>query len=95
MPYVNKKRPYKKEYEQQKARGEHENRMERQRARRAIDKNGVDKNKNGKADKREGKDVSHNKALSRGGSNKDGVKIESRSKNRSRNYQKKGPKPKR
>lgn len=89
MPYVNKKRPYKKEYEQQKARGEHKNRMERQRARRAIDKNGVDKNKNGKADKREGKDVSHNKALSRGGSNKDGVKIESRSKNRSRNYKKK------
>jgi len=95
MPYVNKKRPYKKEYQQQKARGEHENRMERQRARRAIDKNGVDKNKNGKADKREGKDVSHNKPLSRGGSNKDGVKIESRAKNRSRNYQEKGPKPKR
>ena len=95
MPYVNKKRPYKKEYQQQKARGEHENRMERQRARRAIDKNGVDKNKNGKADKREGKDVSHNKPLSRGGSNKDGVKIESRARNRSRNYQKKGPKPKR
>jgi len=95
MPYVTKKRPYKKEYQQQKARGEHEDRMERQRARRAIDKNGVDKNKNGKADKREGKDVSHNKPLSRGGSNKDGVKIESRAKNRSRNYQKKGPKPKR
>jgi hypothetical protein len=95
MPYVNKPRPYKKEYQQQVARGEHENRMERQRARRAIDKNGVDKNKNGKADKREGKDVSHNKPLSRGGSNKDGVKIESRAKNRSRNYQKKGPKPKR
>lgn len=94
MPYVNKKRPYKKEYEQQKARGEHENRMERQRARRAIDKNGVDKNKNGKADKREGKDVSHNKPLSRGGSNKDGVKIESRSRNRSRNYKKKGPQKK-
>jgi len=95
MPYVNKPRPYKKEYQQQVARGEHDNRMERQRARRAIDKNGVDKNKNGKADKREGKDVSHNKPLSRGGSNKDGVKIESRAKNRSRNYQKKGPKPKR
>jgi hypothetical protein len=95
MPYVNKPRPYKKEYQQQVARGEHKNRMERQRARRAIDKNGVDKNKNGKADKREGKDVSHNKPLSRGGSNKDGVKIESRAKNRSRNYQKKGPKPKR
>jgi hypothetical protein len=89
MPYVNKKRPYKKEYEQQKARGEHEDRMERQRARRAVDKKGVDRNKNGKADKREGKDVSHNKPLSRGGSNKDGYKIESRSKNRSRNYKKK------
>ena len=92
MPYVTKKRPYKKEYQQQKARGEHEDRMERQRARRAIDKEGVDRNKNGKADKREGKDVSHNKPLSRGGSNKDGVKIESRSANRSRNYKKKGPK---
>ena len=92
MPYVNKKRPYKKEYQQQKARGEHENRMERQRARRAIDKEGVDRNKNGKADKREGKDVSHNKPLSKGGTNKDGVKIESRSANRSRNYKKKGPK---
>ena len=38
MPYVNKPRPYKKEYEQQVARGEHERRMERQRGRRAIDK---------------------------------------------------------
>jgi hypothetical protein len=92
MPYVNKKRPYKKEYEQQKARGEHENRMERQRARRAMDKEGVDRNKNGKADKREGKDVSHNKPLSKGGTNKDGVRVESPSKNRSRNYKKKGPK---
>jgi hypothetical protein len=89
MPYRNKPRPYKKEYKQQKARGEHENRMERQRARRKIDKTGVDKNKNGKADKREGKDVSHKKALSKGGSNKDGVRIESKRKNRSRNYQKK------
>jgi len=84
-----RKRNYKKEYEQQKARGEHENRMERQRARRAIDKDGVDRNNNGKADKREGKDVSHKKALSKGGSNKDGVTIESPSKNRSRNYKKK------
>lgn len=86
MPYKNKPRPYKKEYQQQKSRGEHADRMERQRARRAIDKNGVDRNKNGKADRREGKDVSHNKPLSRGGTNKHGYKIESRSKNRSRNY---------
>lgn len=89
MPYTKKPRPYKKEYEQQKKRGEHPARMERQRARRKIDKTGVDKNNNGKADRREGKDVSHKKPLSRGGSNKDGVKIESKSKNRSRNYKKK------
>jgi|TARA_B100000579_G_C22127055_1_gene530237 hypothetical protein len=89
MPYKNKPRPYKKEYQQQKARGEHADRMERQKARRKMDKTSVDKNKNGKADKREGKDISHNKPLSRGGSNKDGVRIESKSKNRSRNYKKK------
>ena len=71
MPYVNKPRPYKKEYQQQKARGEHEARMERQRARRAMDKKGKDANKNGKADKREGKDIAHKKALSKGGTNKD------------------------
>ena len=92
MPYKNKPRPYKKEYEQQKARGEHEARMERQRARRKMDKEGEDKNNNGKADKREGKDVSHKKALSKGGSNKDGVTVESRSKNRARNYKKKSSK---
>ena len=57
--------------------------MERQRARRKIDKEGKDLNKNGKADKREGKDVAHKKALSKGGSNKDGVKIISSRKNRS------------
>ena len=83
MPYVNKPRPYKKEYDQQKARGELDERMERQRARRKIDKTGVDKDNDGKADRREGKDVAHVKALSKGGSNKDGVKIQSPSKNRS------------
>ena len=56
--------------------------MERQRARRKVDKTGVDKNKNGKADKREGKDIAHKKPLSRGGTNKDGYKIQSRKKNR-------------
>ena len=83
MPYVNKPRPYKKEYDQQKARGELDERMERQRARRKIDKTGADKDNNGKADRREGKDVAHVKALSKGGSNKDGVKIQSPRKNRS------------
>ncbi len=67
--------------------------MERQRARQKMDakakKKGGDKNKNGKADKREGKDVSHKKALSKGGKNKDGITIESKKKNRSRNYKKK------
>jgi hypothetical protein len=70
----------------------HEARMERQRARRAVDakakKNGGDRNRNGIADKREQRDISHDKALSRGGTNKDGYRLESRSKNRSRNYQK-------
>jgi hypothetical protein len=75
-------RNYKKEYRLQKARGEHEDRMERQRARRKMDKTGKDANKNGKADKREGKDVAHKKPLSRGGSNKDGVSVQSRSRNR-------------
>lgn len=72
MPY--KVRPYKKEYQQQLDRGEHEDRMERQRARRALDKKGVS---------RKGKDVAHVKALSKGGSNKDGYKLQSPHKNRS------------
>jgi len=83
MPYKNKPRPYKKEYQQQKARGEHGNRIERQRARRKIDKTSKDANGNGKADKREGRDVSHKRALSKGGKNKHGVTIQSASKNRS------------
>jgi hypothetical protein len=82
MTYVNKPRPYKKEYQQQKARGEHEARMERQRARRKVDKTGKDANKNGVADRREGKDVAHKKALIKGGSNKDGVTVQSRKTNR-------------
>ena len=85
MPYVNKPRPYKKEYEQQKARGEHERRMERQRARRAIDKKYKDdpRDKDHTAEAREGKDVAHVRALDKGGSNKDGLRIQSASKNRS------------
>jgi hypothetical protein len=83
MPYVNKPRPYKKEYQQQLERGEHPNRMERQRARRAVDKTGKDGNHNGEADSREGKDIAHRKALSKGGSNKDGYFIQSAAGNRS------------
>jgi len=43
----------------------------------------ADKNGNNIADKREGKDVAHVKALSKGGTNKDGVRLESAAKNRS------------
>ena len=67
-------RDYKQEYKTQVARGEHENRMERQRARRKLDKDGVD---------RKGRDVAHVVALSKGGSNKDGIRLQSPSKNRS------------
>ena len=48
-----------------------------------MDKKGKDANGNGVADKREGKDIAHKKPLSKGGSNKDGVTIQSKSKNRS------------
>jgi len=48
--------------------------MERQRARRKLDAEGV---------ARKGKDVAHVKALSKGGSNSDGVKLQAPSKNRS------------
>ena len=65
---------YKQEYATQKARGELPDRMERQRARRKLDAEGVN---------RKGKDVAHVKALSKGGSNKDGVKLQPPSVNRS------------
>lgn len=50
MPYVNKPRPYKKEYAQQVERGELPARMDRQRARNEMDAKGVD---------RTGKDIDH------------------------------------
>ena len=83
MPYVNKPCPYKKEYQQQLARGEADERLERQRARESIDNKSADRNKDGRADVREGKDVAHVKALSKGGSNKNGVRLQSPSANRS------------
>ena len=48
MPYTKSPRPYKAEYKKQKTRGEHADRMERQRARRKMDATSVDANKNGK-----------------------------------------------
>ena len=74
MPYTKSPRPYKHEYEMQKKRGELPDRMERQRARRELDAKGVN---------RKGKDVAHVKALSKGGSNKNGVRLQPPSKNRS------------
>jgi hypothetical protein len=76
MAYKNKEdRNVQREYELEKKRaGAHEARMERQRARRKLDKEGID---------RTGKDVAHVKALSKGGSNKNGVRLEPPSKNRS------------
>ena len=82
MPYVNKPRPYKKEYEQQVARGEHERRMERQRGRRAIDKRDTG-TVTKESPKRKGRDVAHVVALDKGGTNKDGLRIESAGRNRS------------
>lgn len=79
MPYTKSPRPYKAEYKKQVERGEHENRMERQKARRKMDKDGVD---------RTGKDIDHVKMLSKGGSNADGVRLMSPSKNRARNGKK-------
>lgn len=74
MPYTKTPRPYKHEYQMQLKRGEHERRMERQRARNEYDKKGIS---------RKGKDVAHVKALSKGGSNRDGTRLEAPSKNRS------------
>ena len=85
MPYTKSPRPYDHEYDMQKKRGEHPDRMDRQRARRKVDASSPDKNGNGKADKREGKDIDHVKMLSKGGSNKDGLRIVSPTKNRARN----------
>ena len=82
MPYTKSPRPYKHEYEKQKERGELPARMERQRARRAIDKRDTG-TVTQESPKRKGKDVAHVLALDKGGSNKDGLRIESAARNRS------------
>jgi hypothetical protein len=75
MPQKPEDRNYAHERALEKKRpGAHEARMERQRARRALDKKGVN---------RKGKDVAHVKALAKGGSNKDGYFLEAPLKNRS------------
>jgi hypothetical protein len=77
MPYVNKPRPYKKEYEQYQGTEEQKKkRAERNAARRKL-------LKEGKVAKGDGKDVAHRKAIDKGGSIKDGVRVESKTANRS------------
>jgi len=81
MPYKNPK-DRKKQKNPPVGSKAHEARMERQRARRKFDR------EKGYS-KRKGKDISHNKSLHNGGSNKDGYKVEDSSTNRSRNYKRK------
>ena len=84
MPYVNKQRSYKREWEKQQERDEKKLRAARERARYHMDNNGVDKNKNGKADRREGKDIDHIQPLSKGGTNsKSNLRVVKPSTNRS------------
>jgi len=86
MPYVNKKRPYKKEYAEYHGTEEQKkNRAKRNAARRKMEKAG-------KVSKGDGKDVSHKKAISKGGTNgKRNLRVESDNTNRSfaRNSRKK------
>ena len=80
MPYVNKPRPYKKEYKQQKARGERLARNARERARYEA----KNKGKDGKITDVKGEDIDHKKPLSKGGTNKkSNLRSVSPSKNRS------------
>jgi hypothetical protein len=77
MPYVNKPRPYKKEYEQYQGTPEQiKKRTQRNKARAKL-------MKEGKVHKGDGMDVAHVKAFDKSGTNKDGVRVESASKNRS------------
>lgn len=70
-------RNYKQEYATYQGTEEQKNnRVDRNRARRKL-------LKEGKVHKGDGKDVAHVKAMDKGGSAKDGVRVESASKNRS------------
>jgi hypothetical protein len=80
MPYVNKPRPYKKEYKQALdigISGPDSLQGERQKARRLYDKKGVE---------RKGKDIDHVKPLRAGGkSNPGNLRLRSKKKNESDN----------
>ena len=77
MPYTKTPRPYKKEYEEYQGKPEQiKKRAQRNAARAKL-------MKEGKVHKGDGKDVAHVKALSKGGSNGTGLKVESAGANRS------------
>jgi hypothetical protein len=78
MPYKNKEdRNYKREYANYQGTEEQKNnRVERNAARRKL-------LKDGKVSKGDGRDVAHRKAIDKGGSTKDGVRVESKTANRS------------
>lgn len=78
MPYVNKSRPYKKEYDQYHGTEEQKkNRAKRNAARRKL-------KDQGRVRKGDGKDVDHKKPLSKGGSNGSGnLSVKKASANRS------------
>jgi hypothetical protein len=77
MPYTKSPRPYNREYEQYHGTDEQKKkRAERNAARAKL-------MKEGKVSKGDGKDVAHRKAVDKGGSTKDGVRVESKSSNRS------------
>lgn len=78
MPYVNKKRPYKKEYEQYDGTpAVKKKRAARNKARRTMEKEGL-------VSKGDGKDVDHKRPLSKGGSDDRGnLRVKSANANRS------------
>ena len=77
MPYTKTPRPYDKEYAQYQGTPEQiKKRAMRNAARAKLAKAG-------KVHKGDGKDVAHVKAIDKGGKNSDGVRVESKSANRS------------
>jgi hypothetical protein len=78
MPYVNKPRPYKKEYEQYDGTpAVKKKRAARNKARRMMEQEGL-------VHKGDGKDVDHKQALSKGGTSTRGnLRVKSASSNRS------------
>lgn len=78
MPYVNKPRPYRKEYQEYHSSEEQKkNRAKRNAARRKLEKAG-------RVHKGDGKDVDHKKPVSKGGGNGDGnLRVMAKGSNRS------------